>query len=113
MTGTPDGRPLHVLPVTTAGRWSLLLMLPFPLAIVLMVVLANFLGQTGGGSIADASPWLTLSLVGGVTGTLAGGLAAVYAVVARHERAVAIVLPILFAVLVFLFMAGELLIGHG
>lgn len=112
MTSTPNGRRLHVLPVTAAGRWSLLLMLSFPLAIVVMLVLTNFLGQTGGETIADASPWLTLSLVGGVTGTLAGGLAAVYAIVASHERAVAIVLPILVAVLVFLFMAGELLIGH-
>jgi hypothetical protein len=96
------------LPRTALGLSALALVAGFAFFFLLFRVLLAA-GQQGGATFW-ANPWLALAiLLAGVAG-VAGGFAALAAVV-RGERSLVLLVPILLGVVVAMFAIGEL-VGH-
>lgn len=104
------GPSLHLGPTSVQGRRALaLLVLSIGAFAVMFVMVAS--GQRGGDAFADnwllAGPFL-VAAASGVGGALLG----VDGVVRCHERGLAVAVPVVFGVLLAVFLAGEVLSPH-
>lgn len=105
-------------PSTGAGRWSLgLLAGSFILGFAFCVAIAASGGvaevtrrSMAAGGRFFSLPWIAWTLVAAAGSCIAAGIAALVAVIARRERSVAMVPPVLLGALVALFAFGEMFV---
>lgn len=106
---------MTLLPQTTLGRWAVWLLVGSVVALAAFFGAAN-LGVTGGETLLDQpiDAWLFLFVPILCTAVLgvAGGAAAVLAVLRVHERSILLALPVLWATIVVLFALGEFVAPH-
>ncbi len=110
---TPDSIPNRPLlqrllgfPATRPGWWSIILFL----ATVVLMVLSTILIKTGpeGGRTFFANPILALTIILAGASAVAGGVAGVFAVARRGERALLVLFTILWSLLALAFAMVEL-----
>ena len=106
-------------PRASLGRWSLGLLAGF---IVLMFLFLAMISLYGGGNEVRrlsmqaggkffSLPWMGLTLLAAALSAVAGGVAALLAIVRKGERSILMVVPILVGSFVLFWAIGELFEG--
>lgn len=92
-----------ILPQTHMGWVALCLVFAF-----LAIFQISQMIAAGG----DATPWLAFFVVPMAVSGLGGGIAAAVAIARRGERGVLVFVPLVFGLLIVLFVVGELTTQH-
>jgi hypothetical protein len=106
-------------PGTALGRRSLLLLAGF---VVLMILFFTMISLYGGGEAVRrlsmqaggrffSLPWLGSTLLAAVLSAIAGGVAALAAIIRKGERSIVMLVPLFVAGFVLFWVIGELMEG--
>jgi len=98
-------------PTTRLGWWSVGLLGAFVAGFALLQLLVAS-GQRGGKTFLD-NLWLSGTGFAAGASAIAAAVVGIIATARKHERSVPVMLAVLIGTWVFLFVAGELLVGHG
>ena len=107
----------RIMPLTTAGRWSLAAAVVMPLLFVLGTSFTNSLYPSvpaGDTMLADiaARPALALTMLAGMAAGIMALIAGLVAIIRHKERAVLVYISSAVGALLVLFLAGEILFPH-
>lgn len=103
------GQPLHVLPTTRPGRWSLGFLGGFVAGLLVMMA-AVASGQTGGDAFSD-NWWLSAPAAVAAGCVIVAFVTGAFALL-RRDRSVAVGISTLIGLLVVVLLVGEFVSPH-
>jgi Na+/melibiose symporter-like transporter len=109
--------PRRIVPKTTLGKWSVVLIVAMPILFIIGTSFTNSLykfvpaGATILGDIT-ARPALALTMLAGMVAGIAAFITGLLAIIRQKEHALLVYISSSIGALLVLFLAGELLFPH-
>jgi Na+/melibiose symporter-like transporter len=110
-------QPWKILPGTTLGKWSVVLIVAMPLLFVIGTSFTNSIYKSvpaGGTILADIAvrPALALTMLAGMAAGISAFITGLLAIIRQKERALLVFVSSLIGALLLLFLAGEIFSPH-
>lgn len=107
----------NVIPKTTSGKWSVILIIVMPVLLLIGSSFSNSLYQSipaGGTIFSDiaARPALALTMLAGMAAGILAFILGLIAVIRKKERALLVYVSTLVGALLIVFLLGEIISPH-